>query len=77
MVESGKNIFSLIFWKHGAVNEFYGAIWYFLSNEGGRVSRHPRSGKANLKVITHGNLNVNEHATCVSKISSPVTVSLL
>ena len=26
MVESGKNIFSLIFWKHGAVNEFYGAI---------------------------------------------------
>ena len=26
MVESGKNIFSLIFWKHGALNEFYGAI---------------------------------------------------
>ena len=26
MVESGKNIFSLIFWKNGAVNEFYGAI---------------------------------------------------
>ena len=26
LVESGKNIFSLIFWKHGAVNEFYGAI---------------------------------------------------
>ena len=26
MVESRKNIFSLIFWKHGAVNEFYGAI---------------------------------------------------
>ena len=26
MVESGKDIFSLIFWKNGAVNEFYGAI---------------------------------------------------
>ena len=25
MVESGKNIFSLIFWKNGAVHEFYGA----------------------------------------------------
>ena len=26
MVESGKTFSSLIFWKHGAVNEFYGAI---------------------------------------------------
>ena len=26
MVESGKNIFSLTFWKHGAVNEFNGVI---------------------------------------------------
>ena len=26
MVESGKPFSSLIFWKHGAVNEFYGAI---------------------------------------------------
>ena len=26
MVESGKNSFSLIFWKNGAVNEFYGTI---------------------------------------------------
>ena len=26
MVESGKNIFSLIFWKNGAVSEFYGTI---------------------------------------------------
>ena len=26
MVESGKNIFSLIFFKHGAVKEFDGAI---------------------------------------------------
>ena len=26
MVESGKNISSLNFWKHGTVNEFYGAI---------------------------------------------------
>ena len=26
MMESGKNSFSLIFWKNGAVNEFYGTI---------------------------------------------------
>ena len=49
--------------------------WYFLSNKRGRVSRHPRYGKA--EVITLGNLYVNKHATCDFKISSPVTVSLL
>ena len=47
----------------------------FPSNEEGRVSRHPRSGKA--EVVTHGNLYVNKHATCDFKISSYVTVSLL
>ena len=26
MVQSGKKCSSLIFWKHGAVNEFYGSI---------------------------------------------------
>ena len=75
MVESGKDIFSLIFLKNGAVNEFYGAIDISFQMRGGTVSRHPRYGKA--EVITHGNLKVNKHATCDLKISSPVTVSLL
>ena len=41
---------------------------------GGQSSRHPRSGKA--KVVTHGNLNVNKHATCDFKISSPFSFLL-
>ena len=57
---------SLIFWKHGAVNEFYGR--YFLSNKGDRVSRHLRSGKA--EIVTLGTLYVNKHATSEFKISS-------
>ena len=64
---------SLIFWKHGAVNKFYGAIDISninLSNKGGRVSR-----KAEIVIL--GNLYVNKHAACEFKISSPVTVSLL
>ena len=47
----------------------------FPFKRGGRVSRHPRSEKA--EVVTHGDLYVNKHATCDFKISSPVTVSLL
>ena len=38
--------------------------WYFLSNKGGRVSCHPRYGKA--EVVTLGNLYVNKHATLKS-----------
>ena len=41
----------------------------------GRISRHPRYGKA--EVLTLGNLYVNEHVTCDFKSSSPVTVYLL
>ena len=41
----------------------------------GRISRHPRYGKA--EVLTLGNLYVNELVTCDFKSSSPVTVSLL
>ena len=69
-----KTFSSLIFWKHDAVNELYGAFDISFQMKG-RVFRHPRSGKA--EVVTHGNLNVNKHATCDFKISSPVTVSLL
>ena len=49
--------------------------WYFLSNKGGIVSRHPWYGKA--EVLTLGNLYVNKHVTCDFKSSSPVTVYLL
>ena len=76
MAERGKKTCSrLIFWKHGTVNEFYGAIDISFQMRGGRVSHHPRSGKA--EVVTHRNLCVNKHATCDLKIFSPVTVSLL
>ena len=75
MVESGKPFSILIFWKHGAVNECYGAIDISYQIKGGRVFRHPRSGKA--EIVTLGNLYVNKHAICEFKISSPVTVSLL
>ena len=75
MVESGKTISSLTFRKRGAVNEFYGALDISYQIRGGRVSRHPRFGKA--EIVTLGNLYVNKHATCEFKISSPVTVSLL
>ena len=34
----------------------------FPFKRGGRVSRHPRSEKA--EVVTHGDLYVNKHATC-------------
>ena len=62
MVQSGKKCSSLIFWKHGAVNEFYGSIDISSQMRGGRVSRYLRSRKA--QVVTHGNLYVNKHATC-------------
>ena len=56
---------SLILWENSAVN---GDTSF---QTGGRVSRHPRSGKA--EVVAHGDLNVNKHATCDFNIS-PVTV---
>ena len=68
MVESGKNIFQ----SHGNMAQLmnFRGYWHFLSDEGGRVSRHPRSRIA-------GNLNVNKHGTRDFKLSSPVTVSLM
>ena len=76
MVESGKNIFQSYFLEKLAQLMNLWGYWYFLSNNyKGRVSRHPRYGKA--EVVTLGNLYVNKHATCDFKISSPVTVSLL
>ena len=68
MVKRGKTFSSLIFWKHGAVDEFYGAIDISFQIRGGGgvgsgVSRHPRSGKA--EVVTHG--------TCTSKSTRHVT----
>ena len=74
----GKTFSSLIFWKHGAVYKFYGAIdisFQIRGEGGGRVSHHPRSGKA--EVVTHGNLYVNKHSTCDFTISSLATASLL
>ena len=50
-------------------------ISYQTRGGGGRISRHPRYGKA--EVLTLGNLYVNELVTCDFKSSSPVTVSLL
>ena len=77
-----KTFSSLIFWKHGAVYKFYGAIDISFQIRGGgegggrkRVSHHPRSGKA--EVVIHGNLYVNKHATCDFTISSLATASLL
>ena len=58
-----KTFSSLIFWKHGTVNEW--DYRHFLSNEGDRVFRHPLSGKA--EVVTHGNLYANMDATCELK----------
>ena len=49
-----KTFSSLLFWKHGAANEFYGSFDICFQMRGGRVSRHPRPGKA--EVVTHGNL---------------------
>ena len=63
-----KTFSSLIFCKHGAVDDFHGAIVIsFQIREirgggGGRVSRHPRSGK--VEVVAYENLYVNKHATC-------------
>ena len=76
----GKTFSSLIFWKHGAVYKFYGAIDISFQirgggGGGGRVSHPPRSGKA--EGVTHGNLYVNKHATCDFTISSLATASLL
>ena len=75
---AGKTFSSLIFWKHGAVYKFQGAIDISFQIRGGggeRVSHHPRSGKA--EVVIHGNLYVNKHATCDFTISSLATASLL
>ena len=67
--------FSVLFSGNIAQLMNFMGLLIFPSNEGGRVSRHPRFGKA--EVITHGNSNVNKYATCDLKISSPVAVSLL
>ena len=73
----GKTFSSLIFWKHGAVYKFYGAIDISFQIRGGgeRVSHHPRSGK--VEVVIHWNLYVNKHGTCDFTISSLATASLL
>ena len=68
MVKVEKPFSSLIFSKHGAVNESNGAVDISYQIRGGRVSRHPRSGKA--EIVTLGNLYVNKHATCEFEISS-------
>ena len=67
IVESGKTFFSLIFWKHGAVNEFYGAIDIsFQMREGGGsgVSRQPRSGKSRSCYTRNLCVNVVEFPYC-------------
>ena len=68
-----KNHFLVLFSGNMAQLMNLWGYWYFLSNKGGRVSRHPRWEKA--QVVTLGNLYVNKHVDF--KISSPVTVSLL
>ena len=72
MVESGKNIFSLIFWKHGAVNEFYGAIDISFQMRGAKfpVIR----GLEKLKLLHTG---TRTSTSTRHVISSPVAVSLL
>ena len=69
--------FSVLFSGNIAQLINFMGLLIFPSNEGGggRVSCHPRSGKA--EVITHRNSNVNKHVTCDLNISSPVVVSLL
>ena len=54
--------FSVLFSGNIAQLINFMGLLIFPSNEGGRVSRHPRSGKA--EVITHRNSNVNKHVTC-------------
>ena len=74
MVESGKPFSSLIFWKHGAVNEFYGTIDISYQLRGAefpviRVLEKPKllhSGTCTSTGTRHANLK-----------SPPVTVSLL
>ena len=62
-------------WRQHFPVLFYGKIAQLMGilpfKRGGRVSRYPRSGKA--EVVAHGDLNVNKHATCDFNIS-PVTV---
>ena len=54
MVESGNNISILIVRKNGSVNEFHGVTDISFQMRGGRVSRHSRSGKA--EIVTYRNL---------------------
>ena len=60
----------------GSIAQFtnFMGLLIFPFKRGGRVFRHPQSGKA--EVVTHGNLKVKKHATCDFKISFPVAVSL-
>ena len=51
------------------------SAWNSYQIRGGRVSCHPRFGRA--EVVTHKSFYLNRYATCDFKISSPVTVSLL
>ena len=53
MMESGKDIFSLIFWKNGAVNEFYGAIDISFQMRGGAQFPVIR-GMGKLKLLHTG-----------------------
>ena len=81
MVKRGKTFSSLIFWKHGAVDEFYGAIDISFQIRGGGggggrgVSPPPRGWKS--RSCYTRNLYVKKHATCDFQISFPVRVSLL
>ena len=60
----------------GSIAQFtnFMGLLIFPFKRGGRVFRHPQSGKA--EVVTHGNLKVQKQATCDLKISFPVAVSL-
>ena len=66
MVESGKTFSSLIFWKHGAVNEFYGAIHISFQM---RRTEFPVTAVWKSRSCQNGNLYVNKNATCDFKIS--------
>ena len=64
MVESGKNISSLNFWKHGTVNEFYMAIDISFQM---RVARFP-------VILGLEKLNMLHTGTCASTSTRHVTL---
>ena len=63
-----KNHFPVLFSGNMAQLMNFMGLLIFLIKYGDRVSRHPRSGKA--EIVTLRNLYVNKHATCEFKISS-------